>query len=109
MIHRGKPWLLFSVLLSLFGVTSPYKVGLNLHLDHWAQTTSAVKRVTEFTLSTLDNTTEIELITKGYTSSLYTSLYDSICALLEENVTAIISASNSATTGGYIYIVHVIM
>jgi hypothetical protein len=84
------------VIFSLFGFVSSYKVGLILNSER-TQISPAVQRITEFTLSTFDNSTEVTLVTREY-SPTYTSVYDTICALLEEGVTALVSVSGSATT-----------
>ena len=83
----------FYIMLSLLSIVSSHNIGLILNSDQ-PETTSAIKHVAEFTLSNLNRSTELTLITKEY-SSIYLSLHDAICALLDENVTVLVSASIS--------------
>ena len=82
----------YLLLFSLLELAAPHKVGLILSSHHPA-TAGAIKRVAEFKLSELDNnfTAVQTLITKEYDSS-YVSLLDTICGLMEANVSALISA-----------------
>ncbi|KAL5267251.1 hypothetical protein ACHWQZ_G004325 [Mnemiopsis leidyi] len=86
-------------LFEFFPPGSSYKVGLLLDSDE-PEEAEAMRRLAAFTVSQLnsENTTTTLEITEQFHDSTYLSLKNSFCALLDENVVAVISACDSTLT-----------
>ena len=79
----------------IFACCHGYKIGLILDSED-QEGADAIRRLAEYTLSQLDSST-VELV-EQYHDSTYLSLQTCFCALLEQQVVAVISACDSTLT-----------
>ena len=95
MLAQNRFILLFAYLIH---INQAYQIGLLLDSEDPAES-DAISRLAEFTISDLNRNTDSDLhIKEQYHDSTYLSVKNSFCALLDENVIAIISASDSTLT-----------
>ena len=84
-------WTAFTV------IGEAYKVGLLLNTEEQDES-DAIKRLADFTLGKLEDSTTTIQLQEQYHNSTYLSLMNSMCDLFEHDVVTIISASDSTLT-----------
>ena len=81
----------------LYSIGQSYKVGLLLNSEEQDES-NAIKSIAQYTISKLNKVnTKLQLVER-YHDSTYMNLTNSVCELIDENVVAIISGSDSTLT-----------
>ena len=90
----GFRYILFFI---LYSIGQSYKVGLLLNSEEQDES-NAVKSLAQYTISKLNNSnTKLQLVER-YHDSTYLNVMNNVCELIDENVVAIISGSDSTLT-----------
>ena len=81
----------------LYSIGQSYKVGLLLNSDEQDES-NAIKSLAQYTISKLNKSnTKLQLVER-YHDSTYLNVMNNVCELIDENVVAIISGSDSTLT-----------
>ena len=100
MKHTVLPYFLvfLTTLQSTDGTHSPYKVGLLLNSEDRIES-DAIERFADFTISNSPKSNvTLQLSTRQFSDRSNLSLLKAICSLIEDDVVAIMSASDSTLT-----------
>ncbi|XP_063675555.1 glutamate receptor ionotropic, kainate 2-like [Bolinopsis microptera] len=90
----GLHYILFFI---LYSIGQPYKVGLLLNSEE-QDGSNAIKSLAQYTISKLNKSnTKLQLVER-YHDSTYLNVMNNVCELIDENVVAIISGSDSTLT-----------